>query len=237
MTQADIAGGAMTKVGAEAFARRYPVVWHVIEAEGVGCATLHPAATLRRLAGLTDDSANRGDFQLLTLHGGGPAVLRPQLMPDAALTRTLAGAFAERPDLWRDHINRHVFFWVTPDRRDRFINACIRSRGRSACGGPCGTAPAPSVIGIDAAALLAAHSDVAFFSVINTGSTIRGGGRTRRDETTLRPVHSWRGEPAVELAVRGPVPLPVPFSAAQASAYCDSRIAATTRQSSSASTK
>ena len=227
MTQADIVNGAMakrattddamtkvamTKGGAEAFARRYPVAWHVIEAEGVGRATLYPAETLRCLAGLADDSANRDGFQLLTLHGGDPAVLRPQLMPDTALTPTLAGAFAGRPDLWRDHINRHVFFWVTPDRRDRFINACIRSRGRSACGTGPATGPAPSVIVIDVASLLAAHHDVAFFSVINTGSTLRGGGRTRRDETTLRPVGAWHGERAVELAVRGPVPLPVPFT-------------------------
>jgi hypothetical protein len=180
----------------DAFALRYPKVWHVIEAEGAGCETLYPAATLRHFAGLPADHANRDDFQCLNAPGGGSAVLRPQLMRDAALTRTLAGAFSGRPDLWRDHINRHVFFWVTPDRRDRFINACLRLRGKGA--------RAPVVMEIATASLPFAHT---FFSLINSGSAIRGGGRTRRDETTLRPLHTWRGERVAELAVRGPVPL------------------------------
>jgi len=63
------------------------------------------------------------------------------------------------------------------------------------------------VIELDTALLLAAHETTAFFSRINTGSTIRGGAWTRRDETTLRPVHSWAGERAAELAIRAPVPL------------------------------
>ena len=36
-------------IGGEGFAARYPLVWHVIEAEGAGCESLYPAATLRRL--------------------------------------------------------------------------------------------------------------------------------------------------------------------------------------------
>ncbi len=217
--------------GAEGFARRYPLAWHVIEAEGAGCETLYPAATLRRLAGLERDSANRDDFQVVSLPGNRSAVLRMQLMPDVALARTLAGAFSGRPDLWRDHINQHVFFWVTPDRRDRFITACIRSRAKGAIA----TGRPPTVIEIDVAFLLATHR-TAFFALINTGSTILGGGRTRRDETTLRPVHEWRGAHAAELAIRGPVPL-TRARRAYTLAAAEPRIGATMCQFSSSSMK
>ena len=70
-----------------------------------------------------------------------------------------------------------------------------------------GPGPTPVAIEIDTALLLAEHAETAWFSAINTGSTVRGGARTRRDENTLRPVSSWRGERVVELAVRGPVRL------------------------------
>jgi hypothetical protein len=210
--------------GIAGFAARYPLVWHVIEAEGAGCDILYPAATLRRLSGLPADSANRGTFLRLALPNGAPAILRLQLMPDARLSPTLAGDFTGRPDLWRAHIDRHVFFWVTEDRRDRFLRACVRLRpgGITATGNstaqlaapgviaPVVIAPvviAPVVIAVDTRSLLTAHGEAAFFSRINTGSTLRGGARTRRDETTLRALSLWRGERAVELAIRGPVPL------------------------------
>jgi hypothetical protein len=187
--------------GIAGFVRRYPRVWHVIEAEGAGCDTLYPAATLRRLSGLPDDNANREAFQRLELPGGAPAILRLQLMPDARLNPTLAGAFAGRPDLWREHIDRHVFFWVEEDRRDRFLRACVRLRAR----GTMAPAAEPVVIAVETRSLLEAHGESAFFSCINTGSTLRGGARTRRDETTLQALPLWRGERAVELAIRGPV--------------------------------
>jgi hypothetical protein len=189
--------------GIAGFAARYPLVWHVIEAEGAGCDTLYPAATLRHLSGLPADTDNREAFRWLELPGGAPAILRLQLMPDARLGPTLAGTFAGRPDLWRAHIDRHVFFWVTEDRRDGFLHACVRLRARNATG----PVAAPVVIAVDTAWLLEAHGDEAFFSRFNTGSTVRWGARTRRDETTLRALLLWRGEQAVELAIRGPVRL------------------------------
>jgi hypothetical protein len=172
-----------------------------MEAEGAGCETLFPAAVLRRLAGLGRDDANRDAFQPLSLPDGSRAILRPQLMRDEHLTPTLAGTFAGRPDLWRDHINQHVFFWLAADRRDRFVNACIRLRAR----GTIGPGPTPVVLEIDTAGLLTAYRQVAYFSLINTGSTVRGGARTRRDDTTFRSVASWRGERPAELAIRAPV--------------------------------
>jgi hypothetical protein len=186
------------------FAARYPRVWHVMEAECAGCGTLYPAAALGCLAGLPLDGASRDDFQRLTLPGGGTAVLRKQLMPDQRLIPTLRGSFAGRPDLWRGHINRHVFFWVRDDQCNGFRKACARDRAR----GVLGSGSAPLMIQIDTAALLAEHHEMAFFSLINAGSTNRGGARARRDENTLRPLHTWRRERVVELAIRRPVNLP-----------------------------
>lgn len=191
--------------GLTGFAARYPLVWHVIEAEGAGCRTLYPAATLRNQCGLPADSANREAFQRLELPGGGTAILRLQQMPDERLSPSSSGAFSGQPDLWRDHINQHVFFWAVADRRDRFLSACVRLRAHGASDN---SAKRPVIIAVATTFLLTAHAEAAFFSRFNTGSTVRGGRRARRDETALRPVHTWNGERAVELAIRGPVTLP-----------------------------
>jgi hypothetical protein len=191
--------------GAARFVARYPVLWHVMEDEGAGCDRLLPAASLRRLAGLPDDPANRDDFQRLTLADGRVAVLRLQQMRDSDLLPTLAGSFTLRPDLWREHIDQHVFFWASDDRRDRFLRAVTRLRSRSR------TAPAtapPVLFALDTEVLLQRHAATAFYSVINTGSTVRGGARARRDETTLRPVGLYHGERVAELAIREEVALP-----------------------------
>ena len=190
-----------------AFAARYPIIWHMIEAEGAGCATLYPAATL----GGTD--ANRDSFQRVALAGGRQAILRQQLMTDARLTPSLAGRFAGAPNAWRAHLNQHVFFWVSEGRRDRFLAACVRLRAR----GVLGPGATPVTLAMETEALLARHGDQAFFSTINTGSTLRGGARAHRDENTLCPVSVWRGERAVELAIRGPVSLHPSLAGARSS--------------------
>ena len=177
--------------GAARFAARYPRVWHVIEADGAGPwlveTGLFPAADL------WEDGANRDDFRRVPLGDGRIAVLRPQLMPDRRLLPTLGGAFAGRPDQWRRHVNSHVFFWTEPRRRDAFARACMRLRADAA---------RPHVLEFDTASLLRGHRECAFWSRINTGSTLRGGGRTRRDENTLRPVSAYCAGPVAELAIR-----------------------------------
>jgi hypothetical protein len=187
--------------GAARFVARYPRVWHVIEAEGAGAwlmaMGLLPAATLFQLSGLADDGSNRDCFRRLELGGQRKAILRPQLMPDARLVPTLGGAFADNPTAWRRHINAHVFFWVEERRRDAFVRACVRLRAHE-------VAP-PRVLAIDSAALLRNHAASAFFTRINTGSTMRGGGRVRRDERTLVPVARYRLGRVAELVFRGPV--------------------------------
>jgi hypothetical protein len=183
--------------GAARLAARYPEVWHVIEADGAGAwlaeTGLLPASVLR--AG----GANRDGFVRIGLDGGGTAVLRPQQMPDCRLLPTLAGRFAGRPECWRRHVDRHVFFWAEARRRDAFARACVRLRGEA-------VAP-PAILAFDTAALLEWHRGKAFFATINTGSTVRGGARVLRDENTLLPVQEYRGAAIAELAIRGRVDL------------------------------
>jgi hypothetical protein len=148
-----------------------------MEAEGAGEwlteMGLLPAASLR------PGGANRTDFEAIDLGSGRTAILRPQQMPDHRLIATLAGEFTGQPARWRQHVDRHVFFWAEARRRDAFVGACIRLRslpGRL-----------PITLTIDTAALLERHA--------------------RRDEDTLRPVADYRCGPIAELAIRGRVDL------------------------------
>ncbi len=195
--------------GIARFAARFPVVWHVVEADGlagVEAFGLLPAADLLRQAGVVPTDRNRDDFRRVQLDSGaadGPsAILRFQLMADAKITPSLHGAFAGQPARWRALIDSQVFFWPDPARRDSFLRACRRDRQRSQ------TAPLdepPVILALDTAALLDAETP-AFYSTFNTGSTVRGAARARRDETTFRPVAAYRSGPVAELAIRGPVP-------------------------------
>ena len=166
---------------------------------------LLPAAELRELAGTPGTDGNRDDFVPLQLPGG-PAVLRFQQMADAKLLPSLAGAYAGQPARWRAMIDSHVFFWADPARRDSFIRATWRERARS----PAAASDAPpAVLAFHTGALLATLPAQAFYSTFNTGSTVRGAARARRDEGTFRPVAAYRAGPAAELAVHGAVPAAV----------------------------
>jgi hypothetical protein len=191
--------------GAATFAARYPVVWHVIEADGAGpwLATtgLLPAAELLRRAGITADGRNRDDFRQVRLEDGAVALLRPQRMPDAALTPTLGGRFQGRPEAWRQLVDSHVFFWTDPSRRDRFLAACMRLRATSSSAG--GTLR-PVILAFETAALLGRHGEHAFLARFNAGSTVRGGSRVRRDEATLVPITQYKPGRVAELALRCP---------------------------------
>jgi hypothetical protein len=194
--------------GAARFAARYPVVWHVIEAEGAGpwlAATgLLPAASLLRLAGIAADGANRDDFRQIAFGNGQVAILRQQIMPDRWLIPTLAGVYAGQPTSWRSLINAHVFFWTEERRRDAFIRACMRLRAHSRIAP--GIMP-PRVLTFRTDALVQLYRRNAFFTRINTGSTVRGGARTRRDESAFTFVEQYRRGAVAELAIRGRVTL------------------------------
>lgn len=201
----DASPGAVwdARSGAGRFAARFPAVWHVIEAEGVPAARrfgLLPAAGLRALAGAPACDANRDDFAPLALPGGYTAVLRFQQMRDEALRPSLRGAYAGRPDLWRAMLDRRVFFWTDPDRCRAFMRAMRRERAKSR-GAP-GEAE-PVVLAFDTADLLCAHAAQAAYSTFNTGSPVRGGKHTPRDEHSFRPVAQYRGEKAAELVIEG----------------------------------
>jgi hypothetical protein len=179
-----------------------------MEAEGAGPWVqdmgLLPAAALCDLAGVAPDGSNRDDFQHINLGAGRTAVLRLQQMADRRLRPTLAGSFRDRPELWRQHIGSHVFFWATEERRDKFIAATERDRARR----PRELSVWPPVIfEIKTAALLDRCGEFAYFATFNTGSTVLGGARARRDENTLRSVADYRSGPIAELAIRGRVDL------------------------------
>ena len=194
--------------GAARFVARYPRVWHVIEADGAGAwlaqTGLLPATELFRIAGLQPDGANRDEFRRVDFDGGCTAILRLQQMRDNKLLPTLAGRYTGRPDLWRQHIDSHVFFWATIARRDKFIAAIRRDQAKSRQRLSVGP---PVVIEVDTEALLTRSESAAYFARFNTGSTVLGGARARRDETTLRPVASYHSGPVAELAIRGRVDL------------------------------
>jgi hypothetical protein len=194
--------------GARRLAARHPVVWHAIEAEGLDGARRHgllPACELRRRAGLPASHANREDFEVLTLADGTVAVLRFQQMPDARLAPTLSGQFAGRPEAWRALIDAQVYFWVDQDRCLRFLRRAAQARAASRT--TPSDAPA-AVLALDTAALLHHAGELAHVSFFNTGSTVLGGGRTRRrNESAFLPASEYRHGSVAELAVRGRVDL------------------------------
>ncbi len=142
-------------------------------------------------------------------------------MHDAQLRPWLRGRFTGRPDLWRAHVDAHVFFWCCPRRRDAFTHAVRRERLREwrlrdRAGPP---PPPPVTLALDLAELLRRHGEAAYASVINSGSLVLG--KTWRDEATFRPVAEWDGAwrtpggarvaRAAELAVRGVVTALLPL--------------------------
>ena len=196
--------------GAARFAKRFPVVWHVVEADGLAGIEAHgllPAAELLRRAGLPCNDRNRDDFLRVPFGPGAEdspaAILRFQLMADAKITPSLQGAFTGQPARWRALIDSQVFFWPDPARRDSFLRACIRDRQRSRAA-PLDTPPI--ILAFQTKALLAAQPDRAYYATFNTGSTVRGAARARRDENTFHAVAAYRSGPAAELAIRGSVP-------------------------------
>ena len=195
--------------GAARIAKRYPIVWHVIEAEGAVAdpheLELLPAAELRRHVGYTGAAANRDDFEAIELGQGQLAVLRPQQMPDQRLARSLGGgAYAGQPDRWRQHVDCHIFFWACENRRDRFVAACRRGRARSTS---LHSLRAPVTLAVDTAMLRGRYGAIAYFATFNTGSTVRGGATAPRNEGTYRPIADYHRGNVAELAMRGSIRL------------------------------
>ena len=196
----------MTPDGLARLTNRFPVVWHVAEADGLAAIEalgLLPTAELRQMAGVAASGQNRDDYVPLLLPGSRTAVPRFQLMADAKIAGSLAGGFAGRPAAWRALIDSHVFFWADPARRDGFARATQRERRRSRAAPS--EAP-PVVLAFDTLALVTPHLADAYYSTFNTGSTVRGAARALRDEHTFRPVAAYRSGPVAELAIRAAIP-------------------------------
>lgn len=180
------------------FAARHPRAWHLVEGDGLAGVRregLLPAALLKARAGIAD-GGNREAYRRI-----GEAVLRPQYMRDQRLLPSLHGRFAGDAAAWRGFVDAHVFFWADEARVAGFVGATRRMRQAQEPG-----APPPVLLEFDTAALLAGLAAPAFFTRVNSGSTLRGGARIIRDEALFQPVAAWRAGRAAELAVRGPVP-------------------------------
>ncbi len=137
--------------------------------------------------------------QTVTLAPG--VTLRDQKpMSDAGLERCLRDGL--QPAEWYRMLNARVFFWLTPQRLQRLLNAR-----------PYRTA-VHDVLEVDAAGLVAAYRDAITLCAINSGYT--GRGAVPRGLDTFLPIDDYpyarwravrsRGERVVELAVLGGVP-------------------------------
>ena len=129
------------------------------------------------------------------------AVIRDQKpMDDAGLARCLDGGL--QPEDWYRLLNNKVFFWLTPARLMRLMDA-RPYRGMSF-----------DVLELDAGALVSACRDAVTLSPINSGATRPF--PARRGPDTFRPIDlypyaDWRsrrprGERVVELVVEHGVP-------------------------------
>ncbi|MFT8246393.1 DUF7002 family protein [Roseomonas sp. BN140053] len=199
--------GMMAAEGVAAFARRFPVLFHVTDPAalpGIERNGLLSAAALVELYGvpeaeraaLLEENRGKGRFHPLQRPGLPGAVLRDQWLPEKGLLACLGGRYAGQPREWRRLINDHAYFWLSAADATRLagVNA----------------ARAQVVLRFDAAALLAVHGAAAWTTPINAGSVMtRRWPPSPRDESTLRPVSEFpradRRKPR-ELAIRGGVP-------------------------------
>ncbi len=147
------------------------------------------------------EAQRRPEGVALRRHGLEGAVIRDQKpMDDAGLARCLGGGL--RPEDWYRLLNRKVYFWLTPARLMRLLEARpYRSL-------------AHDVLELDAAALVSACRDAITLSPINSGAT-KPFSAPRGPDTflpiALYPYADWRrrrprGERVVELVVEHGVP-------------------------------
>ena len=194
--------------GTAAFARRFPVLFHVADPgalPGIRAHGLLSAAALAALYGVPEAErpalleANRGRNRFVALSRPGlpGAVLRDQWLPEKGLLACLGGEYAGQPALWRRLINDHAFLWLSLRQAEKLAGV-NPARGQV-------------ILRFDAAALLARHGARALTTPINAGSVMTMFGRapSPRDETTFRPLSDFPradGRTPHELAIREGVP-------------------------------
>lgn len=147
------------------------------------------------------EARRRPDSVVLHTQAMGSATIRDQLpMTDKGLERCLKNGLT--PSAWYRVLNSKVFFWFTPDRLQRLLNAGTYRMNEH------------DVLEVDAAALLSVYEKSAWFCPMNSGCT-KPFAHPRGKDTFRRrrkyPYAAWkavrpRGERVVELAIDYAVP-------------------------------
>ena len=180
------------------FVSRYPRLYHVAESGSWPGIRRHGLLSTSALLDLFEvagpersriESECRPEPIPIEHREHGVAVIRDQRpMPPERLGPLLDGVTVKT---WYELLNGKVFFWVTQERLEGFLNAKpYRNRVHD-------------VLSVDTDELLRRHWNRVTVSSINTGSTYN---RRRRSLETFRPVAAYRRADVVELAVERHVP-------------------------------
>ena len=200
----------MSGIRPEAFAERFPRLFHMAEAGSWPSIQRHGLLSTSALLELFEVRGEqrvaleaRHRPESVTLHHPrhGTAVVRDQKpMDDGGLLRSLSGGLT--PTDWYQFLNARVFFWVSHERLTKLLHARAY-RGRR-----------QTVLTVDTARLLARHEAHVLLSPINSGAT-KPFPAPRGPDTFLPmaryPFSDWderrkRREPVVELTVTHSVP-------------------------------
>lgn len=158
----------MTKKGVsiEEISNRYPVLYHMAEADTWESIRKHGLRSTSALLDLfeidgerrmTIEREHRPDSVEISHRRYGKAVIRDQKpMSDADLTRCLIDL---QPSDWYQTLNRHVFFWPTRKRLSTMLNARTYKSLKH------------TVLTLDTARLLADHQAQVRLTAINSGCT------------------------------------------------------------------
>lgn len=187
---------------------RYPRLYHMAAAgswPGIQRHGLRSTSALLDLFEIegTDreriESRHRPESVTIEHHTHGIAVIRDQKpMSDSGLVRALQGGLT--PSDWYRILNRKVFFWLTPGRLQKLLDAKAYRNQRQ------------TVIVLDTRSLLVRHSAKVLLCPMNSGCTKPV--PHPRDATAFMPIDEYpfanrmrrRLEPVVELAVDYLVP-------------------------------
>jgi hypothetical protein len=189
---------------------RYPRLYHMAAAgswpriEGHGLRSTTALLDLFEIRGTHRDrieSQHRPESITIEHRTHGIAVIRDQKpMSDSGLIRALPEEDGLTPSDWYRILNKKVFFWLTPERLQRLVDAKAYRNQRQ------------TVIVLDTRKLLTRHSDNILLSPINSGCTkpfphSRGVATFMRiEEYPFADRLRRRLEPIVELAVDYLVP-------------------------------
>jgi hypothetical protein len=200
----------VTGIRAEAFAERFPRLFHMAEAGSWPSIHRHGLLSTSALLDLFEvrgeqrkalEARHRPQSVTLRHPRHGTAVVRDQKpMNDAGLLRSLEGGLV--PTDWYQLLNARVFFWVSHEKLEKLLQARAYRDKRQ------------TVLTVDTAKLLARHEARVLLSPINSGAT-KPFPAQRGPDTFLPmaryPFSDWdrrrkRRHPVAELTVTHSVP-------------------------------